>query len=170
MEGPAFSVLATAIPTTCRKDAGMDKPLDYDEFYFTYGKTPTVSYGSTNSNNPVLDAINIFKAEIYRGVWIHPDRAENLGIENGDWIRLTNTLSDQQQDGQAYVTRKVHRDALFIHSSFGVENPQLTRSYAYGGIATNKLIPHLVEPVVAFRSQEFTIRINKINSPKGGVA
>ncbi len=171
VEGPAFSVLATAIPTTCRKDAGMDKPLDYDEFYFTYGKTPTVSYGSTNSNNPVLDAINIFKAEIYRGVWIHPDRADKLGIKNGDWIRLTNTLSDQQQDGQAYVTRKVHRDALFIHSSFGVENPQLTRSYAYGGIATNKLIPHLVEPVVAgFRSQEFTIRINKINSPKGGVA
>jgi len=47
----------------------------------------------------------------------------------------------------------------------------LSRSYAYGGIATNKLIPHLVEPVVAgFKSQEFTIKINKISGPKGGVA
>ncbi len=171
VEGPAFSVLATNIPAICREDAGMEKPLDDDEFYFTYGKTPTVSYGSTNSNNPVLHAINIFKAEIYRGVWIHPDRAERLGIKNGDWMRLTNTLSDQQQDGKAYVTRKVHRDALFIHSSFGVENRQLSRSFAYGGIATNKLIPHTVEPVVAgFKSQEFTIKVNKIKNPEGGVA
>ncbi len=171
VEGPAFSVLATSVPISCRKDVGMEVPLNYDEFYFTYGKTPTVSYGSTNSNNPVLNAINLFKADIYRGVWIHQDRAEKLGIKSGDWIRLTNTLSGQQQDGQAYVTRMVHRDALFLHSSFGVENPQLTRSYAYGGIATNKLIPHTVEPVVAgFKSQEFTIKITKINRAKGGVA
>ena len=171
VEGPQFSVLATAIPARCRRDRGMDQPLDYDEFYFTYGKTPTVSYGSTNSNNPVLNAINTFKADIYRGVWIHPERAVKLGIEDGDRIRLTNTLSGQQQEGRAYVTRKVHRDTLFLHSSFGVENPQLTRSYAYGGIATNKLIPHTVEPVVAgFRSQEFTIKINRIERAEGGVA
>ncbi len=171
VEGPSFDVLATAIPAGCRDNIGMETPLDTDEFYFTYGKTPTVSYGSTNSNNPVLSAINTFKAEIYRGVWMHPDRAERLGIGNGDGIRLTNTLSGQQQEGQAYLTRKVHRDALFIHSSFGVENPQLTRSYAFGGIATNKLIPHTVEPVVAgFRSQEFTIKVSRIGDAEGGAA
>lgn len=171
VEGPAFSVLATAIPVSCRKEEGMQDPLDPDEFYFTYGKTPTVSYGSTNSNNPVLNAINTFKSDIYRGVWIHPDRAEKLGIKNGDRISLTNTLSGQHQEGNAHVTRKVHRDALFLHSSFGVENPQLTRSFEYGGVATNKLIPHTVEPVVAgFKSQEFTIKVSRINNTKGGVA
>ena len=149
----------------------MEAPLDPDEFYFTYGKTPTVSYGSTNSNNPVLNAINTFKAEIYRGVWMHPDRAEALGIGNGDRIRLTNSLSGQQQVGDAYVTRKVHRDALFLHSSFGVENPQLSRSFAFGGVATNKLIPHNVEPVVAgFRSQEFTIKVSRVSDAEGGAA
>ncbi|MCB1858995.1 MAG: molybdopterin-dependent oxidoreductase [Gammaproteobacteria bacterium] len=171
VEGPAFSVLATAVPVSCRDHAGADVPLDDDEFYFTYGKTPTVSYGSTNSNNPILNAINTFKAEIYRGVWIHPERAQRLGLENGDRIRLTNSRSGQFQDGEVYVTRKVHRDALFLHSSFGVENSQLTRSYAYGGVATNKLIPHWVEPVVAgFRSQEFTIRIRKLEERAGGAA
>ncbi|MCB1867592.1 MAG: molybdopterin-dependent oxidoreductase [Gammaproteobacteria bacterium] len=171
VEGPAFSVLASAVPVSCRKDAGMAEPLAPDEFYFTYGKTPTVSYGSTNSNNPVLNAINTFKSDIYRGVWIHPERAEKLGIKNGDRIGLTNTLSGQHQEGHAHVTRKVNRDALFLHSSFGVENPQLTRSFAYGGVATNKLIPHTVEPVVAgFRSQEFTIKVSKIDSAKGGAA
>ena len=61
---------------------------------------------------------------------------------------MKNTLSGQEADGVAYVTRKVHRDALFLHSAFGVENPALTRSYNVG-TATNKLIPYLVEPVVA---------------------
>ncbi len=159
---PHFSVLATHIAAECRKGKTMDQPLDKDEFYFAYGKVPTVSYASTNSNNPVLAAINIFKKDIYTGVWMHPDRAAQLGLQTGDKINLTNTLSGQQADGRTYVTRLVRSDTLFIPSAFGVENPQLTRSYAMGGTATNKLIPHNVEPVVAgFRSQEFTLRVAK---------
>mgnify|MGYP003571933366 FL=1 len=159
---PHFSVLAKDIPAECRKGKTMDEPLDKDEFYFAYGKVPTVSYGSTNSNNPVLYAINVFKKDIYTGVWMHPDRAAELGLKTGDKIKLTNTLSNQQADGHAYVTRQVRSDTLFLPSAFGVENPQLTRSYAMGGTATNKLIPHNVEPVVAgFRSQEFTLRVAK---------
>ncbi len=170
VKGPEFSVFATQVPIYPRTDKDMDQPLAENEFYFTYGKTPTVSYGSTNSNNPVLAAINNFKADVYRGVWIHPDRADTLGINDGDPIRLTNLRSGQQAEGRAYVTRKVQRDTLFLHSSFGVENPQLSRSYAYGGIATNKLIPHNVEPVVAgFRSQEFTIKVTPV-SKTGGAA
>jgi anaerobic selenocysteine-containing dehydrogenase len=156
---PHFSVLATHIPALCRKDKPMHVPLDLDEFYFTYGKAPTVSHASTNSNNPVLAAINEFKQDIYQGVWIHPDRAAALGIAHGDGLRLTNSLSGQEATGRAYVTRLVHRDTLFVYSSFGVENPALSRT-AGTGTATNKLIPHQVEPVVAgFRSQEFTIRV-----------
>jgi anaerobic selenocysteine-containing dehydrogenase len=160
--GAYFNVLAGHIPTECRPDKTMDQALGDDEFYFAYGKVPTVSYGSTNSNNPVLAAINTLKKDIYMGVWMHPERADKLGIKTGDKIHLTNTSSGQQTDGHAYVTRKVRPDTLFIHSAFGVENKQLTRSFAMGGTATNKLIPHTVEPVVAgFRSQEFTIRVKR---------
>ena len=159
---PHFSVLATWFPAECRQDKTMADALEQDEFYFAYGKVPTVSYGSTNSNNPVLAAINTLKKDIYIGVWIHPDRADKLGIKSGDKIKLKNTLSGQEAEGHAYITRKVRSDTLFIHSSFGVENPQLTLSYAMGGTATNKLIPHNVEPVVAgFRSEEFTLRVAK---------
>ncbi len=166
-EGPHFSPLATHIPAACRDGTRPEAPLDDDEFFFTYGKTPTVSYGSTNSNNPVLAAINRFKRDIYAGVWMHPDRAARLGIATGDPILLTNVRSGQRADGVAYVTRLVHRDTLFLHSSFGVENPALTRSAGIG-TATNKLIPYEVEPVVAgFRSQEFTIRVARVG--KGAV-
>ena len=161
-KGPAFNLLGAAIPTKCRTVAKMDDPLGKDEFYFTYGKLPTVSYGSTNSNNPVLAAINRFRDNIYTGIWIHPDRAQKLGIKEGDEILMTNNASSQQTTGKAYVTRKVHQDTIFMHSSFGVENKALRLSYGLG-TATNKLIPYFVEPIVGgFRSQEFTIRVEKV--------
>lgn len=166
---PNFSVLATPIPAACRKDKAMHTPLDKDEFYFAYGKTPTISHAATNGNNPVLAAINHFKGDIYTGIWIHPRRAEALSISSGDRLRLTNTLSGQQAEGRAYVTRLIHPDTLFLHASFGIENPALSRSHGRG-TAINRLIPYLIDPVVAgFRSQEFTIRVHKL-TPEGGAA
>jgi anaerobic selenocysteine-containing dehydrogenase len=154
-----FHVLATWIAPQYRDGKSVTDPLAEDEFYFTYGKTPTVSHGSTNSNNPVLSGINKFKDDVYKGVWIHPARAAKLGIENGDQMRLTNNKSGQETMGRAHITRLVQKDTLFIHSSFGVENKELTRSSG-DGTATNKLIPYQVEPVVAgFKSQEFTIKV-----------
>ncbi|MBF0160242.1 MAG: molybdopterin-dependent oxidoreductase, partial [Magnetococcales bacterium] len=160
--GPSFNLLAAPMPAQCRDKATMADPLDKDEFYFTYGKTATVSYGSTNSNNPVLAGINRFKKDIYTGIWIHPNRAKVLGLKSGDRVRITNTLSGQSADGTAYVTQQLHPDSMFMHSSFGVENKALQLSYGLG-TASNKLIPNTVEPLVAgFRSQEFTVRIAKI--------
>lgn len=154
-----FDVLATWIAPEYREGKSVTDPLAADEFYFTYGKTPTVSHASTNSNNPVLFGINRFKDDIYNRVWMHPDRAEQLGIGNGDRIRLTNNKSGQEAMGRAHVTRLVHKDTLFIHSSFGAENKALTRTSG-DGTAISKLIPHLVEPVVAgFKSQEFTLKV-----------
>ncbi len=159
---PEFSPIATYIPAVCRADKSMKDKLDTDEFYFIYGKTPTVSYGSTNSNNPVLAAINMLKSDIYTGIWVHPERADLLHIRTGDRIKISNILSGQEAMGRAYVTRLVQRDSLFLYSSFGTENPALTRSHNVG-TAINKLIPYQVDPVVAgFRSQEFTVRVRKI--------
>jgi len=154
-----FNVLAGWIAPEYREGKAVTDPLDEDEFYFIYGKTPTVSHGSTNSNNPVLSGINHFKDHVYKGIWIHPERAAKLGIADGDAIRLTNTRSNQEATGRAHVTRLVQKDTLFIHSSFGVENKALSRTSG-DGTATNKLIPYLIEPVVAgFRSQEFTLKV-----------
>ena len=166
---PNFGALATHFAPDCRPGLDMAAPLDQDEFFFTYGKVPTVSYASTNGNNPVLAAINRFRGNVYTGIWIHPDRAGPLGIRDGDQITMTNVKSHQTTTGHAFITRMVHRDAIFLHSAFGTENPALTRAYGIG-TATNKLIPHEVEPVVGgFRSQEFTIRVAK-TAGKGGAA
>jgi anaerobic selenocysteine-containing dehydrogenase len=157
--GVHFDVFANWIAPDYREGKSVTDPLAEDEFYFTYGKAPTVSHGSTNTNNPVLYGINKFKDDVYKGIWIHPDKAEKLGIANGDPIRLTNTKSGQEATGRAHVTRLVQKDTLFMHSSFGTENKELTKA-AGDGTATNKLIPYQVEPLVAgFTSQEFTMKV-----------
>lgn len=164
---PQFNVLATHIPTECRK--GGAGSLADDEFYFTYGKAPTVSYASTNNNNPVLAAINQFKKDIYTNLWIHPARAAFLGIREGDPISITNSKTGQSANGHAHITRLIHREAVFLYSGFGSENPALTRAVGVG-TATNKLAPYDLEPVTGgFRTQEFTVRIKKIEN-KGAQA
>ncbi|MGB0713370.1 MAG: molybdopterin-dependent oxidoreductase [Gammaproteobacteria bacterium] len=157
--GEHFDVFAKWIAPEYRDGKSVTDPLDEDEFYFTYGKVPTVSHGSTNSNNAVLHGINKFKEDIYKGIWMHPARADKLGISNGDAIQLTNTRSGQQATGRAHITRLVQQDTLFLHSSFGTESKGLSKSGGEG-LATNKLVPYAVEPLVAgFKSQEFTIKV-----------
>lgn len=158
-----FSVLATHLPSGVHGDKRSLETLKGDEFYFTYGKTPTVSHGSTNVNNPVLHAINTFKEDIYTGIWVNERRAGALGIKNGDKIKVTNNTSPELfVTGKAHVTNQIHADSIFMYSSFGSENKALSRAAGFGS-AINKLIGYKVDPVVAgFRSQEFTVKIEKV--------
>lgn len=161
---PNFSVLATHLPSGMKGNKRPDATkLSGDEFYFTYGKTPTVSHGSTNANNPVLHAINVFKEDIFTGIWINTARAEALGIKNGDKIKITNLETPTLFiTGKAHVTHQIQPETAFMYSSFGSENKALTRAAGFGS-AINKLIGYKIDPVVAgFRSQEFTIKIEKV--------
>ncbi len=132
-----------------------------NEFNFIYGKTPTVSYASTNSNNPILMALSKDKADEFMGLWIHPKKAAALDIKTGDNVTLENTQSGQKVQIKAFVTDMVRPDTVFMSSSFGTENPLLENSAGVGA-ALNKIVPYEVEPIVsAFRSQEFTVRVTK---------
>ncbi|SIN70990.1 Tat (twin-arginine translocation) pathway signal sequence [Sulfurivirga caldicuralii] len=160
---PNFHVLAKWFPAGVEGNKQITRRLKDNEFFFTYGKSPTVSHGSTNANNPVLYAINSFKEDIYTGIWIHPDRAAKLGVKNGDRIRLVNNEDNSLQvEGNAYVTRNVQPETLFMYSSFGTENKALTRAAGFGS-AINKVIGYKIDPVVGgFRSQEFTVTVEKV--------
>lgn len=132
-----------------------------NEFNFTYGKTPTVSYASTNSNNPILMALTKVKENEFMGLWIHPSKATMMNIKTGDTVTVENCLSGQKAEIKAFVTEMVRPDTVYMSSSFGTENPLLKNAVG-AGTALNKLIPYMVEPIVsAFRSQEFTVRVTK---------
>ena len=82
--GPAFSVLATAVPVSCLQDAGMETAAGTGRF-FTWQDAHRLLPGSTSSNNPGTERESIPSSRIFIAVsgFIRTG-AEKLGIKNGD--------------------------------------------------------------------------------------
>jgi len=143
--------------------AEMKNKLEKNEFYFIFGKIPLISHASTNANNPILASLVKQDKSIDNFIWISIKRGESLGLKTGDKIEMTNTTSKQKVEGRVKLTDLIRGDTLFFPSAFGVENPKLKIAYK-NGPALNKIVPYQTERLVsAYRSQEFTVKIKKIN-------
>jgi anaerobic selenocysteine-containing dehydrogenase len=139
-----------------------DVKLAANEFHFIYGKVPTVSYASTNSNNPLLMALSKVKGGKFLGVWVNRKKGKSLNLKDGDVVVLENAQNPEYSaKAVVFLTEMVRPDTVFISSSFGTKNPLLENA-AGMGIPLNNLVPYKVEPfVTGFKSQEFTVRIIK---------
>jgi anaerobic selenocysteine-containing dehydrogenase len=141
----------------------MNKKLADDEFYFTFGKTPVVSHASTNNNNPILAALVKQDEDTIHNIWVSKEKGSKLGLKSGDKIEISNTISKQKVIGKVQLTDMIRKDTIFFPSSFGVENPKLRVAYN-NGPALNEIVPYQIERLVAaFRSQEFTVKVKKVN-------
>ena len=157
---PVFNPLIQYIPPGIENDK---KVLDENEFYFTYGKTPIASHASTNTNNILLSAITKTKENEYMGLWIHPEKAEALGLSDGDKIKVKNSAYDREVEAKLYITEGIRPDTVFLPSSFGSKNPKLRTAFGKG-TSLSDLIPYKIEPLAAsFMSQTFTVLINKVS-------
>ncbi len=144
-------------------DNDMNKKLADNEFYFIFGKTPIISHASTNSNNPILAALIKQDIDSIHHIWLSKEKGVKLGLKTGDKIELSNTVSKQKVVGHVQLTDLVRKDTIFFPSSFGVENPLLHVAYK-NGPALNEIVPDQTERLVAaFRSQEFTVKVKKVN-------
>ncbi|HIQ06398.1 MAG TPA: twin-arginine translocation signal domain-containing protein [Anaerolineae bacterium] len=159
---PNWDPLIAYIPPQWKEGMKETDSLPDDEFFYAHGKIPQMSYTAANDNDLLMAIVEQRSAERF-GVWINPERATKLGINTGDRIRLTNTIApDLEVEGTAYVTEKIRPDTLFIVSNFGAESEEL-RTGNGKGIATNKLTPYRLEPLVGgFRANEFTVRVSKV--------
>ena len=78
------------IESTILKKAGLQSLPPYtakeaphgDKFYLLFGRTATLAHGQS-LNNPVLNEISPKQV-----LWIHPDRAGQLGISDGDEVEI----------------------------------------------------------------------------------
>lgn len=158
---PQGDPLFTFVPTEWKKGLKPEDSLTADdEFYFTYGKVPTMSHAAT-MNNDLLVALSEKHKDAYYGVWIHPQRAAKLAIKTGDPVVLTNTLSGQKAEGKAFVTEMIRPDTLFISAAFGSENPAMKNAYGKG-TALSALVPRRNETTNGNpRASEFTVKVAK---------
>ncbi len=142
--------------------AAMNQKLAKDEFFFIFGKIPQAAHAST-TNNPILNSLIKRRNDSVSSMWISTKRGKELGIKTGDRIELTNTSSNQKVQGIVKVTEMVRDDSLFFPAAFGVDNPMQKIAYK-NGPALNKIVNYNTERLVAaHRSQEFTVKIKKVN-------
>jgi thiosulfate reductase/polysulfide reductase chain A len=105
-------------------------PTD-DRFLLLIGRTATLTHGQSY-NNPILNAITPEQV-----LWIHPDRARPLGIDDGDTVEIRGVVgagSPRPYVGRikAKVTPWIHPEAVFMLHGFGATVPLATRAFGRG--------------------------------------
>jgi len=98
--------------------------LSEDEFILLFGRAAVHNHAHT-MNNPLL---NELLSE--NPLWMHPERAEKLGIDDGDMIEVSN--QGYSATGPVKITPWIHPDAVFMLHGFGRTVPLQTRAYKKG--------------------------------------
>jgi thiosulfate reductase/polysulfide reductase chain A len=101
-----------------------------DEFRLLFGRSAVNTHGQSINNPRLSELISD------NPVWIHPKRAEPLGISDGDTIQVSN--QGYTATGRVKVTPWIHPDAAFMVHGFGRTVPLQTRAYNKG-IADQRL-------------------------------
>jgi thiosulfate reductase/polysulfide reductase chain A len=96
-----------------------------DRFYLLFGRPATLAHGQS-LNNPLLNEIAPKQV-----LWIHPDRAEPLGIADGDEVEI-NGGGGYSGCLKAKVTPWIHPDAVFMLHGYGATVPLATRALGLG--------------------------------------
>lgn len=93
-------------------------------FRLLFGRTGYQAHGQ-HQNNPILSEL----LDENR-LWIHPGPAAELGIGDGDLVRVSN--GDAQGTIRAHVTRRIHPKAVFMLHGFGTRVPLQKRAVGRG--------------------------------------
>jgi len=96
-----------------------------DRFHLLFGRPATLAHGQS-LNNPILNEVAP-KQEL----WVHPDRAEPLGIAAGDEVEIN---GGGRYSGyiKAKVTPWIHPEAVFMLHGYGATVPLATRARGLG--------------------------------------
>jgi len=104
--------------------------LGEDQFRLLFGRAAAHNHGHT-MNNPMLHELLPVNS-----LWLHPERAEALGVADGDLVEVA--ADGYSAQGKAKVTPWIHPEAAFLLHGFGRTVPLQTRAYRRG-IADQRL-------------------------------
>ncbi len=94
------------------------------QFRLLFGRSGVHNHAHT-MNNPLLHEILPSNS-----LWMHPQAAEELGLSDGDTVRVSN--GDYSTEGPLTVTPWIHPEAVFMLHGFGRTVPLQTRAYGKG--------------------------------------
>lgn len=98
-----------------------------DSFRLITGKQAIHSHTQT-ANIPIL--MQITKDYDLERIWINPVRAKALGIKGGDMVELKS--SEATSKIRVKVTERIHPEAIFVPSHYGITSKDLKIGYGVG--------------------------------------
>jgi thiosulfate reductase/polysulfide reductase chain A len=115
-------------------------------------------------NQPYL--MKITNKNDWARAWIHPSRAEKLGLSDGQCMTISSDVGKGRV--RCKVTEGVHPDCIFLPSAYGAysKNFQYAKKFGKGGygfgISYNDFLPTYFDPVLGHvMSNEVIVKVEK---------
>lgn len=111
-------------------------------FRLIFGRSPLHTFGRT-TNNRVLGSV-VRENE----VWINQKVAAQLGIRNGQKLRLVNQDGARSNAVRARVTKRIRQDCVYMVHGFGHKAPKLKATTGRGASDSDLVTRYAVDPLM----------------------
>ncbi|MBI3960882.1 MAG: hypothetical protein HY328_18890, partial [Chloroflexi bacterium] len=110
-------------------------------FRLLYGRHPVHTFAKTQ-NTPLL-------SELYpeNELWLNADKASELGVENGAYVRLENQDGVMSSPISVKATQRIRGDAVFLVHGFGHDAPGLRRANGKGASDAKLQTRYALDPI-----------------------
>ena len=134
----------------------VDPPPD-GFFRLLYGRHPVHTFAKTQ-NTPLL-------SELYpeNELWLNEEKAAELGVENGAYVRLENQDGVISTPIKVKATQRIRPDAVFMAHGFGQDAPLLHRANGKGASDAKLQTRYKLDPI----SGGAGMRVNFVRIVKG---
>ncbi len=116
-----------------------DPPKGY--FRLIYGRSPYHTFSRTQNNKWLMELQDT------NPVWINSEVAKELGIKDGDRVRLVNQDGVKSNIGVAKVTQGIRKDCVYIVHGFGHKSPFLHLAYNKGISDNHLMTKYTTDPI-----------------------
>jgi thiosulfate reductase/polysulfide reductase chain A len=111
-------------------------------FHLNYGRAAAHTFGRT-INNPLL-----FELMPENTVWVHPAAAAQLGVGNGEYVRLQNPAGVKSNRIRVRVTQRIRPDSVFLVHGFGHKEPRLRLAQGAGADDAELMHNVKIDPIM----------------------
>lgn len=132
------------------RDAGFDPVPKYRKpaapppnlFRLLFGRAPVHSFSRTQSNPILADAMS------ENEVWVNRVVAGRLGLEAGQYVRLTNQDGVRSNRVKVRPTERIRADCVYLVHGFGHNARMLTRAYQKGASDAQLITRYETDPLM----------------------
>jgi len=137
------------------------------EFFHVEYKVPQIAYIYT-ADIPVLYALtsNSYHKNILQYIWMNKDVGQNMGLNEGDWIVVTNNITGAKIAAKVHLTEMIRPDTIGVPMPWGQSNPAQSYSInsleSFGNKAVTEIWTKSYDPLTGHRMiQQFTVTVRK---------